>query len=161
MKSLNTIQKLSKIGRVLSKITFIFSVIGFCSCISLSHPQRPAQWFPCAAHKSLSHDPFFVSVQPNPDIPARCALCTPSAPFHLHRIFPCMGNLCTAPVCFGMFVCPPDWSLYNEYLPKGCCQSTEAFLFFGKYSRSHKVPYAVEEVQKRFFVNPIFFQEGT
>ena len=29
MKSLNTIQKLSKIGKVLSKIAFIFSVIGF------------------------------------------------------------------------------------------------------------------------------------
>lgn len=34
MKSLNTIQKLSKIGRVLSKIAFIFSVIGFCGCIA-------------------------------------------------------------------------------------------------------------------------------
>ena len=33
MKSLNTIQKLSKIGKVLSKIAFIFSVIGFCGCI--------------------------------------------------------------------------------------------------------------------------------
>lgn len=34
MKSLNTIQKLSKIGKVLSKIAFIFSVIGFCGCIA-------------------------------------------------------------------------------------------------------------------------------
>ena len=34
MKSLNTIQKLSKIGRVLSKIAFIFSVISFCGCIA-------------------------------------------------------------------------------------------------------------------------------
>ena len=34
MKSLDTIQKLSKIGRVLSKIAFIFSVIGFCGCIA-------------------------------------------------------------------------------------------------------------------------------
>ena len=34
MKSLNTIQKLSKLGRVLSKIAFIFSVIGFCGCIA-------------------------------------------------------------------------------------------------------------------------------
>ena len=33
MKSLNTIQKMSKIGKVLSKIAFIFSVIGFCGCI--------------------------------------------------------------------------------------------------------------------------------
>ena len=33
MKSLNTIQRLSKIGKVLSKIAFIFSVIGFCECI--------------------------------------------------------------------------------------------------------------------------------
>ena len=33
MKSLNTIQKLSKIGKTLSKIAFIFSVIGFCGCI--------------------------------------------------------------------------------------------------------------------------------
>lgn len=33
MKSLNTIQRLSKIGRVLSKIAFIFSVVGFCGCI--------------------------------------------------------------------------------------------------------------------------------
>ena len=34
MKSLNTIQKLSKIGKVLSKIAFIFSIIGFCGCIA-------------------------------------------------------------------------------------------------------------------------------
>lgn len=34
MKSLDTIQKLSKIGRVLSKIAFVFSVIGFCGCIA-------------------------------------------------------------------------------------------------------------------------------
>ena len=34
MKSFNTIQKLSKIGTVLSKIAFIFSVIGFCGCIA-------------------------------------------------------------------------------------------------------------------------------
>ena len=33
MKSLNTIQKLSRIGKILSKIAFIFSVIGFCGCI--------------------------------------------------------------------------------------------------------------------------------
>ena len=34
MKSLNTIQTLSKVGKVLSKIAFIFSVIGFCGCIA-------------------------------------------------------------------------------------------------------------------------------
>ena len=34
MKSLSTIQRLSKIGKVLSKIAFIFSVIGFCGCIA-------------------------------------------------------------------------------------------------------------------------------
>ena len=34
MKSLDTIQKLSKIGRVLSKIAFLFSVNGFCGCIA-------------------------------------------------------------------------------------------------------------------------------
>ena len=34
MRSLDTIQKLSKIGRVLSKIAFIFSVIGVCGCIA-------------------------------------------------------------------------------------------------------------------------------
>lgn len=33
MKTLNTIQKLSKIGKVLSKIMFIFCIIGFCGCI--------------------------------------------------------------------------------------------------------------------------------
>ncbi len=33
MKTLNTIQKLSKLGKVLSKIMFIFCVIGFCGCI--------------------------------------------------------------------------------------------------------------------------------
>ena len=33
MKSLDTIQKMSKIGKFLSKIAFIFSVIGFCGCI--------------------------------------------------------------------------------------------------------------------------------
>ena len=34
MKSLITIQKLSKSGKILSKIAFIFSVIGFCGCIA-------------------------------------------------------------------------------------------------------------------------------
>lgn len=34
MRSLDTIQKLSKIGKVLSKIAFIFSVIGVCGCIA-------------------------------------------------------------------------------------------------------------------------------
>lgn len=34
MKSLKTIQTLSKIGKVLSKIAFVFSVIGFCGCIA-------------------------------------------------------------------------------------------------------------------------------
>ncbi len=33
MKSLKTIQTLSIIGKVLSKIAFIFSVIGFCGCV--------------------------------------------------------------------------------------------------------------------------------
>ena len=33
MKTLNTIQTLSKIGKVLSKMVFIFCVIGFCGCI--------------------------------------------------------------------------------------------------------------------------------
>ena len=32
--TLNSIQKLSKIGKVLSKIAFIFSIIGFCGCIA-------------------------------------------------------------------------------------------------------------------------------
>lgn len=34
MKSLQTIQKLSKLGRVLSKIAFVFAFIAFCSCIA-------------------------------------------------------------------------------------------------------------------------------
>lgn len=34
MKSLKTIQTLSKIGQVLSKIAFVFSMIGFCGCIA-------------------------------------------------------------------------------------------------------------------------------
>ena len=34
MKSLNTIQTLSRIGKVLSKIAFILSIIGFCGCIA-------------------------------------------------------------------------------------------------------------------------------
>ena len=34
MKTLNTIQKLSRIGKVLSKIAFILSVIGFCGCVA-------------------------------------------------------------------------------------------------------------------------------
>lgn len=33
MKTLNIIQKLSKMGKVLSKIIFIFCIVGFCSCI--------------------------------------------------------------------------------------------------------------------------------
>ena len=34
MKTLGTIQKLSKIGKVLSKIAFIMSLVGFCGCIA-------------------------------------------------------------------------------------------------------------------------------
>lgn len=34
MKSLNTIQTLSKIGRILSRIAFILAVVGFCGCIA-------------------------------------------------------------------------------------------------------------------------------
>ena len=34
MKSLETIQTLSKIGRALSKIAFILSIVGFCGCIA-------------------------------------------------------------------------------------------------------------------------------
>ena len=34
MRALDTIQKLSKIGRTLSKIAFIFSAIGVCGCIA-------------------------------------------------------------------------------------------------------------------------------
>ena len=33
MKTLKTIQTLSKIGKILSKIMFIFCIIGFCGCI--------------------------------------------------------------------------------------------------------------------------------
>lgn len=33
MKTLKTIQTLSKIGKVLSKILFIFCIVGFCGCI--------------------------------------------------------------------------------------------------------------------------------
>ncbi len=33
MKTLRTIQTLSKIGKILSKLMFIFCIIGFCSCI--------------------------------------------------------------------------------------------------------------------------------
>lgn len=34
MRSLNTIQKLSNLGRILSKIAFILSVVGFCGCVA-------------------------------------------------------------------------------------------------------------------------------
>ena len=33
MKTLNNIQKLSKIGKVFSRIVFIFCIIGFCGCV--------------------------------------------------------------------------------------------------------------------------------
>ena len=33
MKTLKTVQTLSKIGRVLSKIVFIFCIVGFCGCL--------------------------------------------------------------------------------------------------------------------------------
>ena len=33
MKTLNNIQKLSKIGNVLSRIVFVFCIIGFCGCV--------------------------------------------------------------------------------------------------------------------------------
>lgn len=33
MNTLNVIQKLSKIGKVLSRIIFIFCIIGFCGCV--------------------------------------------------------------------------------------------------------------------------------
>lgn len=34
MKSLKTVQTLSGLGRVLSKLAFVFSVIGFCGCVT-------------------------------------------------------------------------------------------------------------------------------
>lgn len=34
MKTLNTIQSLAKIGKILSKIIFIFCIVGFCCCIA-------------------------------------------------------------------------------------------------------------------------------
>ena len=34
MKSLNTLQTLSRLGRVLSKIAFVCSLVGFCGCIA-------------------------------------------------------------------------------------------------------------------------------
>lgn len=34
MKSLNTLQTLSKIGKVLCKIAFVCSIVGFCGCIA-------------------------------------------------------------------------------------------------------------------------------
>lgn len=34
MKTLKTVQTLSKIGKVLSKIAFVFAIIGFCGCIA-------------------------------------------------------------------------------------------------------------------------------
>ena len=34
MKTLNAIQKLSKLGKILSKIVFIFCIVGFCGCIA-------------------------------------------------------------------------------------------------------------------------------
>ena len=34
MKSLKTIQTLSKMGKTLSKIAFVFAIIGFCGCIA-------------------------------------------------------------------------------------------------------------------------------
>ena len=33
MKTLNTIQKLSKAGKILSRIAFVFALIGFCGCV--------------------------------------------------------------------------------------------------------------------------------
>ena len=33
MKTLNNIQKLSKIRKVLSRLVFVFCIIGFCGCI--------------------------------------------------------------------------------------------------------------------------------
>ena len=57
------------------------------SRVSLSRLQRPVQRFLCAAHKSPSYVPFCVSVQPNPDTPARYVRCIPFALFHSHHIF--------------------------------------------------------------------------
>lgn len=34
MKTLRTIQTLSKVGKILSTIVYIFCIIGFCSCIA-------------------------------------------------------------------------------------------------------------------------------
>ena len=34
MRSLKTIQKLSSLGSILSKIAFVLSVVGFCGCIA-------------------------------------------------------------------------------------------------------------------------------
>ena len=90
------------------------------SRVSPLHSQRPVQSFPCAVHKFLSHALFFVSVQPNPDTPARCALCVPSAPFHLLRISFCMGSSCTVPVCCDRFFSHRGPSLCAlKFLPEG------------------------------------------
>ena len=42
MRSLKTIQKLSSLGSILSKIAFVLSVVGFCGCIAGA--DRPALW---------------------------------------------------------------------------------------------------------------------
>ena len=34
MRSLKTIQKLSSLGSILSKIVFVLSVVGFCGCVA-------------------------------------------------------------------------------------------------------------------------------
>ena len=34
MKTLTTIQKISRLGKTLSKIAFVFSVIGFVGCLA-------------------------------------------------------------------------------------------------------------------------------
>ena len=55
---------------------------------------RSMLWSLFSWHRVPCHVRFFSIVRPNRDIPARCASCVPSAPFHLpHKQF-CRDSLC-------------------------------------------------------------------
>ena len=67
MKPLYTIQKLSRIGKILSNIAFIFSVIGFCVCIigvlSLKFGNKSLAKIGCVAIYGLISDEYGYKIE--------------------------------------------------------------------------------------------------
>ena len=67
MRSLKTIQKLSGLGSILSKIAFVLSVVGFCGCIAIIFLSCVMYVYPLLATfdfklKKLLRDSFIMAM---------------------------------------------------------------------------------------------------